>query len=528
MLPSASLDLSRIAAAARHILQNPALFSQHVIGMKLHPYQLTPLHAITRTVIQHQGREFLLIFPRQSGKNELAAHLLVYLLNIYQRKGGNIIYAAIGDGLGRGLDRLEERLENSWNTGSWKKDTRPTRRRLGKASVVFISSHPQAHARGETAHHLLIIDELQDQDPDHLEAVFTPMRSANNATALFLGTVRSKHDALWRKKSELEAAQREDGIQRVFLIPPAEIVQHNPAYGSFLESQIARHGRQHPTIRAEYFLEPVDAQGGLFSPRRQALMRGDHARRHSPAPTTAYIATIDVAGQDEATTDVTAALKNPGRDYTIATIFEVSFPDNTTKSNETAAIQYLAVDQFADHGSRHFEDTASQPSLAKRLLIYLQHWQVQAVVIDATGVGEGLTSYLLSQLPVVEPFTFTRTSKARLGSRFLTLIETGRFKFWTGDEEETLSAGWHFWKQVENCTYQIDPRTTIDVGMTWSVPDGVSVSTPAGRQPIHDDRLISAALIAHADYLIAAGDLQLGAASSTVIPPFDPLAHMEL
>ena len=520
--------MSRIAAAARHILQDPARFSRHVIRLQLHPYQAEPLQAIASTIIQHQGHEFLLIFPRQSGKNELAAHLLVYLLNLYQRKGGNIVYAAIGDGLGRGLDRLEERLDNQWNAGRWTKDTRPTRRRLGKASVVFISSHPQAHARGETAHHLLIIDELQDQDPDHLEAVFTPMRSANNATALYLGTVRSKHDALWRKKAELERTQQEDGLQRVYLVPPAQVIAHNPSYGAFLESQIARHGRQHPTIRAEYFLEPVDAQGGLFPPRRQALMKGSHARQRSPDDTATYIACVDVAGQDEATTDVTAALKNPGRDYTVATVFRLGFPDPTTKAGDAAGIRYLAVDQFADQGSRHFEDSAGQPSLAKRLLAYLQHWQVQATIIDATGVGEGLTSFLLSQLPNVEPFTFSRRSKAQLGSRFLTLIETGRFKFWAGDQDEPLSAGWWYWRQVENCTYQIDPRTTIDIGMSWSVPAGVSIDTPAGRQPIHDDRLISAALVAHADQLIQAGELQLGAAASAIVEAYDPLAHMTL
>jgi hypothetical protein len=37
-------------------------------------------------------------------------------------------------------------------------------------AVVFLSSHPQAHARGQTARHLLVVDELQDQDPAHLQA----------------------------------------------------------------------------------------------------------------------------------------------------------------------------------------------------------------------------------------------------------------------------------------------------------------------------------------------------------------------
>jgi len=103
-------------------------------------------------------QDFLLIFPRQSGKNEAVAHLLVYLLNLLQRSGG-----AIGDG-GKGNGppacRLEERLDNNLNRGLWRKGTVPLRHVLDKASVIFLSSHPGAHARGETAHWLLVVDEL--------------------------------------------------------------------------------------------------------------------------------------------------------------------------------------------------------------------------------------------------------------------------------------------------------------------------------------------------------------------------------
>src|SRR5690606_5221791 len=149
---------------AVHVLSDIERFSRLIVGVPLYPYQVEPLRSVIDSVLHRRGREFLLVFPRQSGKNEAVAHLMVYLLAVFQRHGGQIVYGAVGDGLGRGMRRLEERLETPWTTGRWRRSGRPSRYALGRASVVFISSHPGAASRGETADHLLIIDEAQDQD----------------------------------------------------------------------------------------------------------------------------------------------------------------------------------------------------------------------------------------------------------------------------------------------------------------------------------------------------------------------------
>ena len=143
--------MSKITKAAKHILSDIRLFSQLVIGMKLHAYQERPLLAIVDSVLHQRGHEFLLVFSRQSGKNEAIAHLQTYLLNLLQRKGGNIVFGAIADGIGRGIDRLEQRLDNQWNAPHWGKKSKPVRRTLGKAAVAFLSTHPSAASRGETA-----------------------------------------------------------------------------------------------------------------------------------------------------------------------------------------------------------------------------------------------------------------------------------------------------------------------------------------------------------------------------------------
>jgi hypothetical protein len=232
-------------------------FSHAVLNLPLYDYQRQPLAAITNSILHRHGREYLLVFSRQSGKNEAVAHLLAYLLNLYQRQGGNIVYAAIGDALGRGQSRLIERLNNPWNRRQWRKAANPTRIQLGRSAVVFISSHPQSYARGETAHHLLVIDELQDQDPLYLESVFTPMRAAHNATAVYLGTVRSRHDALWQKKEQLEMRQAQDNIQRVYWAGPDLVTAANPQYGRFLQSQVTRYGRFHTAFPTSANRQPT-------------------------------------------------------------------------------------------------------------------------------------------------------------------------------------------------------------------------------------------------------------------------------
>lgn len=533
-------------------------YSRRVLKRPLHPYQLEPLQAVLRSILNNDGDEFLLVFPRQSGKNEAVAQFLVFLMNVFKNRSGNIVYGAIGDGLGRGIQRLEQRLENNFNKGQWLKGGRPQRRAIGNTAVVFVSSHPAAHSRGETARHLLVIDELQDQDPNHIAAVFTPMRAAHNTTALYLGTVRLTTDALWQKKTELERQSEQDGRRRVFLVTPDQVTAANPRYGRFLANQEARLGRHHPIIASEYYLQPIDAAGLLFDPHRQTLMRGSHPRQHSPLPSVLnpqssplYVATLDLAGQDEAATDPLAALANPGRDYTVATLFQVIYPnpdeqeanseERATSSHATLLAprsslpHYHALDVFVDHGSKHFQDVPGRPRLANRLLAWLNHWQISHLIADESGVGQGLVAWLTNALGPhrVTPYHFAGPGrKANLGSRFLALVETGRFHYWHSDSNGNpdaaipLSDGWWFWQQVAACRYDLPAGGRFDQQLRWGVPPGATISTPTGSQPIHDDRLLSAALIAELDHLLRQGQLHLGAAHSTIIPPANPFQNL--
>ena len=131
-----------ILQAIKRLLGDFPAFSRQVIKVPLYDYQLQVTQPIIDSIQSGAGDEYLLIFPRQSGKNEVTAQLLVYFLVLFQKKGGNIVFAATGDGAGRGARRLDDRLDNAWTRGKAKKQNHPARRTLQKASVVFLSAHP--------------------------------------------------------------------------------------------------------------------------------------------------------------------------------------------------------------------------------------------------------------------------------------------------------------------------------------------------------------------------------------------------
>jgi hypothetical protein len=486
----------------------------------LHQYQALCVDAVVDSCLNNRGLEFLWVFPRQSGKDEAVAQMCSFLLTIFNRLEAGIVHVYPTSGqLATGITRLEHRLDNVWCNGSWWHKSKPPRRGLGNAQVAFFSGHPLAKSEGATANLLLIVNEVQDQVEAVIDRRFTPMRASANATALYVGTVRTTGDYLWKLKQRLEAEQQVDGYPRVFFVDPYMVGAENAKYLEFVEDQVASKGRQHPGVKTEYFNEPVDVSAGLFPERRRRMMRSWHDRLDMPVEGESYVALIDVGGQDEAPTNLVnnQTLENPGRDYTICTIVRV-------KRVERIKIgpMYEAVDVFVDQGSRHFQEGPGAASLFDRLLAYLAHWNVGAVVCDETGVGQGLTDALKEAMKgsgQVFGFDFAKGyGKARLGSDFLAIVETGRFKYFRDGYEDEGSDCWWFFTQAEHCGYELAEGLPIERGLRWEVKASAKVLLGDGSSvPIHDDRLLSAALVAELDRLVRIGDLFLVTGDSAVV-----------
>lgn len=517
--------MSELLARIKRILLSIRLFSALVVQVALRGYQTGPADVVIDSCLHQRGLEFLWIFPRQSGKDEAVAQLVTFLLTLFQRVEAGIVHVyPTGQQTATGVQRLERRLDNLWTEGRWWQKSKPVRRGLGKAQCAFFSGHPSAKAEGATANLLLIINEAQDQDEAVIERRFTPMRASTNATALFVGTVRTTSDYLWRVKQRLEKLETADGIKRVFVVTPDEVGQENPLYAAFVEGQVRAKGRNHPSVRTELFNEPVDTAAGLFPERRRALMRGRHARQRVPGEGEIYLALVDVGGQDEGATSAFADLVNPKRDYTVCTMVRVVKQD-TFGENGTGRVGpcYEVVDVAAWQGTRHFQDAPGQPSLFNSLMAYLRLWEPFGVICDATGVGQGIADALTTGYRrAVFHFDFSGGRKARLGNDFLAVIETGRFRYFHDPEEfEYGSDEWFFFLQCEHCGYELAPGTPIERGLRWGVSENAKVQIPGSGEMllVHDDRLLSAALVAEADRLIREGELFISSGQAAVIRP---------
>jgi hypothetical protein len=110
-------------------------------------------------------------------------------------------------------------------------------------------------------------------------------------------------------------------------------------------------------------------------------------------------------------------------------------------------------------------------------------WRAKRVVVDATGVGEGVASFLASALgkPVVTPFQFTQSSKSKLGFELLAAINSGRVKMFAPDGSEEYQ---EFWQEMERAKSNFRANQTMNFYVDPS--EG------------HDDFLMSLALLIEA------------------------------
>lgn len=473
-------------------------FCEQGTGIKMRSYQLQPAHAILDSIKNQRGLSFVIMISRQSGKDELAANLKAYLLTRFQNQDADIVEVnpTYKPQTINAIMRLENRLSSNLISRLFWQKRSDFIRMVGRAKVSFLSGDAAANVVGATASLLLIINEAQDIDPAIYDKNFAPMTASTNATRVFFGTAWTSDTLLHRELTNAQKLQEEDGIRRVFIYTADDVRKTVPAYGRFVDGEILKKGRQHPIIKTQYFCETIDAQAGMFNNARRALMIGDQQAQEEPIVGHIYSLHIDVAGQDEAMLNLNG-MENPGRDSTAYSIIDV----DTSELETLQAPIYRAVKRDAWQGN-HI-------AIFGRICQIIDIWQPIHIIIDATGVGEGLWAMLAKRYGArVLPVKTTQQEKSERGWGYLAIVETGRFRDCC--PTETVRT------QYIKCTSEILPGPAKT--LRWGVKDG----TRHNGELVHDDYITADSFTAILDKLA-----WYAAAPTAIIQREDPLAEMD-
>jgi hypothetical protein len=494
------------------LLQDIAVFCERASGLSLRSYQLAAAQAVIASVLLHRGHSIVVMFPRQSGKNEVQAHIEAYLLSVLSTQSAEMVKISPTwkpQSL-NAMHRLERVLKKNLITRRlWSKENGYCYR-IGQARLAFLSGSPEANIVGATANALLEVDEAQDVSIEKYDREIAPMAASTNATRVFWGTAWTSQTLLARELEASREAEQQDGLRRAFICTADEVGAEVADYKRFVAGQVARFGRNHPMIRTQYFSETIDEESGMFPAQRIARMAGLHEWQDQPRPglggdVPQYALLIDVGGEPLST----ASLSEDQRDATALTVVDVD-PSGLADEGLQAAI-YRVVHRRVWVGTAHNQ-------LYGEIRAMAQHWQAQAIVVDATGIGAGLASFLEKSFPDrVVRYGFNRATKSQLGWQFLALVESGRFLEHQPCEQEN-SLQELFYRQLAGCEMKILPGP--EQRMQWGVP--AQVRDPLNGKFLHDDWVLSAALCAVLDSFT-----WQRSQPTVIVPAADPLLELD-
>ena len=438
---------------------------------RLRPYQREVALAILDSVFGRKGLTFSVEIARQGGKNELSAQLELLLLTLYMGEAQNLVKCSptFKPQTVISMRRLKDRLNDAGYGGIWAAELGYIIR-LGNARALFLSADESANVVGNTAHILLEIDESQDVSKEKYTKEFKPMGATTNVTTVHYGTTWDDTTLLEEVKQANCELERKDGIKRHFRYDWQEVARYNPDYLAYVEGEKERLGENHPLFLTQYCLLPIRGGGGFLSPQQRAQLSGEHARKHHPDRSRVYIAGIDLAGEAEEGEGVQLRALKPRQDSTVVTIGELDFSNGEGVQKQPGV---KVVEHYWWTGRKHTELYPQLVDILKNV------WKCKRIVVDATGVGQPVSSFLRQSLGSrVIPFTFTAQSKSGLGFDLLAAINSGRLKMYAGDGSGEYQ---QFWLEMEKAKSQYRTNQTMNFYVD-----------PAQG---HDDFLMSLALV---------------------------------
>lgn len=419
----------------------------------LRPYQARTLLGLLQGIRSYRGETLTVMFPRQSGKNEVSSRLVAALLLSHARTGGSIVACAPTlwpqgrisfDRTRIYLDAVARHLPSRVQPRSAGESSIV----VGRAGVTFLSASPAAHVAGHTASIALIADEAQDIDAGWFERQFRPMAASTGAPTVMFGTAWDGQTLLEQAADRNRRLDREDprAVPRHHQVGWREVGTFVPAYRAYVEQEMARLGPAHPLFLSQYELVAARAAGRLLDEAQLAALEGSHHRERAPAAGTRYVAGLDLGGDSR------------DADATVLTIARLR--DGACE----------LVELVCWEGAPFAEVASAVEALVLR-------WRIERLCVDGTGLGAPLAARLSDALGEhrVERLVFTARSKSELGYALLAAANTGAVSLWAADQS---AEAYRLRRELRDCRASLRGRALLEWG------------NPAGR----DDFAVSLAL----------------------------------
>jgi len=362
------------------------LFSRDIIGLPLRSYQVPWAQYICEAIAEARNEIITVEMPRQSGKNETSSQIQVWALSRFGKRGGAATKTAptYKPQIVNSMLRFDQRASMAMGRMPFLgfRSSHGYIKRCHRAELHFLSADPNASVVGATASLFMEVDEAQDVDQAKYDKDFSPMRASTGAPVIAYGTTWTDTTLLERFKADVSEGRAKG---RVFRITPEQVADANPRYGEFVDSEVARLGRDHPLVKTQYFLELLPNAGRMLKRQQLLLMHGDHERKERREGERQIVAGLDFAGADEDAGDLVSLSNQSSRDSVALTIGALEWVKIATGIVEPH-VRILA---------RYEWSNVNPVSLHTTLYDVLwNRWRVDRCHCDATGIGSTSTAFL--------------------------------------------------------------------------------------------------------------------------------------
>lgn len=362
------------------------LFSRDIVNLPLRPYQVQWAQYLIDCVSEARNEIITVEMPRQSGKNEVSAICEAWALSRYAKAGGVIVKTSptFKPQIVNSMLRFDNRAANVKERLPFL-DFRSSQgyiKRCGRAELHFLSADPNSSVVGATASLLMEVDEAQDVSEQKYTKDFSPMRASTGSPLIAYGTTWDERSLLEKFKQGV-AEGRARG--KIFRISPDQVAAANPRYGEFVDSEVARLGRDHPLIKTQYFLELLPNAGRMLKRQQLAIMHGEHERQERREQERQIVAGLDFAGADEDAGDLVSLTSQSSRDSVALTIGALEWVKIATGIVEPH-IRILARYEWANVNPVALHTTLYD--------VLWNRWRVDRCHCDATGIGSTSTAFL--------------------------------------------------------------------------------------------------------------------------------------